>query len=106
MTDERVIQGAIRELSAVLAITEDASEIEKFLGSILTKAEIRAVATRWTLVKEIAEGVTQREIAKKYSLSLCKITRGSREFKKPDSPFRLMIERLSAVNPGDSPASR
>ncbi|NLK61659.1 MAG: transcriptional regulator, partial [Treponema sp.] len=37
-------------------------------------------------------GTTQREIAKKMGLSLCKITRGSRELKKEDSPFKKMID--------------
>ena len=46
------------------------------------------------LVKDIDAGVTQREIAKKYGMSLCKITRGSKELNKPDSAFRKMLELL------------
>jgi len=105
MTDEKVIRNAVRELSLVLAETTDPREIEDFLHSILTKTEVRAIGTRWTLVKEIDGGVTQREIAKKYSLSLCMITRGSRDLKKPDSPFKRMLEkikRLSRENPREN----
>jgi TrpR family trp operon transcriptional repressor len=97
MADEEIIRKAIRELSAVLAATEETGEIESFLFSLLTKAEIREIATRWALVREIDGGMTQREISKKYSLSLCKITRGSRELKKPDSPFKSMIGRLPGL---------
>jgi TrpR family trp operon transcriptional repressor len=92
MTEE-IISEAVRELSAALAVTGDKKEIEEFLYSLLTKAEVRAIAARWTLVKEIARGTPQRDIARKYALSLCKITRGSRELKKEKSPFRQMIER-------------
>ena len=105
MTDEKVIQAAIRELSVLFSDTRDPAEIESFLYSILTKTEIHAIGTRWTLVKEIAEGTTQREIARKYSLSLCKITRGSRELKKPDSPFRKMLDRLEKLPAANLPAS-
>jgi TrpR family trp operon transcriptional repressor len=93
MTD-KIISEAVGELSSALALTRNAEEIEDFLGSLLTKAELRAVAARWALVKAIAGGMHQRDIAKRYSLSLCKITRGSRELKKENSPFRLMLERL------------
>jgi TrpR family trp operon transcriptional repressor len=93
MTDEIVSQ-AVGELSGALAATRSAKEVEEFLGSLLTKAEIKAIAARWALVKAIAEGMHQRDIARRYSLSLCKITRGSRELKKENSPFRRMLERL------------
>jgi TrpR family trp operon transcriptional repressor len=46
------------------------------------------------LVKEIDKGSTQREIAKKFRMSLCKITRGSKELSKSDSAFRKMLELL------------
>ncbi|MDR1933747.1 MAG: trp operon repressor [Spirochaetales bacterium] len=93
MTEE-LISEAVRELTEVLAATGDKKEIGDFLSSLLTRAELRAIAARWTLVKEIARGTPQRDIAKKYSLSLCKITRGSRELKKENSPFRLMLDRV------------
>jgi TrpR family trp operon transcriptional repressor len=96
MTEE-IISEAVRELSAALAVTEDKKEIEEFFYSLLTKAEVKAIAARWTLVKEIARGTPQRDIARKYALSLCKITRGSRELKKENSPFRYMIDRIAGA---------
>ncbi|MCL1818143.1 MAG: trp operon repressor [Spirochaetaceae bacterium] len=97
MTDE-MISRAVRELSKAVAATESAKEVEEFLVSLLTQAEVKAIAARWILVKEIARGTPQRDIAKKYALSLCKITRGSRELKKENAPFRRMLER-SRRNP-------
>ncbi len=94
MMDDEVVQRSIEELSTVLAKTTEKEWIRRFLYDLLTPSEIREIAGRWLLVREIDRGTTQREIARKYSLSLCKITRGSRELKKPDSAFRYMIHML------------
>lgn len=80
------------ELSRALAAADDPDLIQGFLRSILTPAEAADVAARWALVKALDRKVPQREIAKELGLSLCKITRGSRELKKPGSPFRAMLE--------------
>jgi TrpR family trp operon transcriptional repressor len=98
MTDDKPLRDAIREISRVLAATDDSELINSFLSSILTKAEIKEIAGRWILVREIDAGMTQREIARKYSLSLCKITRGSRELKKPESSFKKMIDKLKNLS--------
>ncbi len=93
--DERgvdVVEKAFEELSEALARADDPSLVKDFLSCLLTPTELRAVSTRWALVREIDSGTTQREIAKKMGLSLCKITRGSRELKKADSPFKRMID--------------
>ncbi len=92
--DDQVVERSIEELSVVLAETTDKEWIRRFLYDLLTPSEIREIAGRWLLVREIERGTTQREIARKFSLSLCKITRGSRELKKPDSAFRYMIDKL------------
>jgi len=90
-TRTEIVNRNLRELARALALEADPRQLEEFLRSLLTPAEVVEVATRWALVKEIARHVPQREIARRYSLSLCKITRGSRELKKPDSSFRKMI---------------
>jgi TrpR family trp operon transcriptional repressor len=84
----------MREISRVLARTDDEKIIESFLKSILTPSEIGEVSSRWELVKLLHEGMSQRKIAESLGLSLCKITRGSRELKKKNSPFLYMINLL------------
>lgn len=90
--DTGLVAENLGEMAATLAATGDPVLIEEFLYSLLTKAEADEIAKRWALVKRIAEGVPQRTIASELGLSLCKITRGSRELKKADSPFRRMLE--------------
>jgi len=72
----------------------DAALIEEFLYSLLTPAEADEMAKRWALVKELSKGMAQRRIAEELGLSLCKITRGSRELKKEGSAFRALLGRL------------
>ncbi len=89
---DAISEQALRELSTALSRCTDPELISEFLMCLLTPAELQAVSRRWALVREIDTGTTQREIAKKMGLSLCKITRGSRELKKEDSPFKKMID--------------
>lgn len=82
----------LQELCLALSHTDDAQLLEEFLRCLLTKTEIRDVSYRWLLVREIDKGTTQREIARMFGMSLCKITRGSKELKKENSAFRRMLE--------------
>lgn len=85
---------ALWEMSMTLAHTDDAELIEEFFYSILTPSEQETVAARWELVKLIDQGYSQRKISEMLGLSLCKITRGSKELKKENSAFARMIHAL------------
>jgi TrpR family trp operon transcriptional repressor len=88
--DPRVAEN-LAELADILAKTGDSATIELFFRNILTPAETADIAARWALVKALDKRTPQREIARNLGLSLCKITRGSRELKKPGSAFRKML---------------
>jgi TrpR family trp operon transcriptional repressor len=88
--DPRVYEN-ISELSRSLAKTQDSTLVEDFLRCLLTPAEIADIAARWALVKALKAQIPQREIAKDLGISLCKITRGSRELKKPNSAFKRIL---------------
>jgi TrpR family trp operon transcriptional repressor len=81
----------LNELAQALAQAEDPEMIKGFLESLLTENEVNDISSRWTLVRLIERGMSQRTISRELGLSLCKITRGSRELKKDDSPFANMI---------------
>ncbi|MFH2129692.1 MAG: Trp family transcriptional regulator [bacterium] len=53
------------------------------------------MASRWGLMKDLKSGMSQRKIAKKRKISLCKITRGSRILKNPESIANQLIEEVS-----------
>ncbi len=86
---------AIKEICKLLAGIDDEELIESFFNCLFTSAELKDFANRWHLVKELDAGTTQREIARKYGMSLCNITRGSKELKKEDSAFRSMLRILN-----------
>jgi TrpR family trp operon transcriptional repressor len=96
--DDPRVKEQIAELCKVLAVTGDREMLESFFYCLLTPAETADIASRWALVKALREGKTQREIAKDLGVSLCKITRGSRELKKPGSGFRRILEVLDNLN--------
>lgn len=88
------VEQAIKELSKLIVKSGDEQFVYDFFVCLFTQPELKDIANRWFLVKEIDSGATQREIAKKYRMSLCKITRGSKELSKPDSAFKKMLELL------------
>jgi TrpR family transcriptional regulator, trp operon repressor len=83
---------AFRDISRLLAGVKDQDLILQFLEELLTPNEVTELSRRWRLVKLLHEGLPQREIATRLHLSLCKITRGSKELKRPDSAFRQILE--------------
>ena len=101
---EEELSAALREICNLLAAKHDSAFIYDFFGCLFTKSELRDFAMRWLLVREIDRGMTQREIARKYGMSLCKITRGSRELKKPDSAFRRMLDSANGIIAASAPA--
>lgn len=91
VNDEFVSEN-LKELCHLIMKSGDEHFLMDFCECLFTKAERTDFAKRWQLVKEINSGVTQRDIAKKYGMSLCKITRGSKELAKPESAFRKMLD--------------
>jgi TrpR family trp operon transcriptional repressor len=85
------------EIALCLSRIDDGARIEAFLRSLLTEAEIEEISSRWELVKMLERGVSQRKTAHALGLSLCKITRGSRELKRRPSPFREMIDTWKRI---------
>jgi TrpR family trp operon transcriptional repressor len=89
--DDPRVNENLKEVCRAFAKVKDAAFVEEFLRSLMTPAELADIAARWALVKCLQNKKPQREIAHDLGLSLCKITRGSRELKKPDPPFLKML---------------
>lgn len=85
--DEKRIATGLEEVAQHLAAMSDPAIVQEFLEQILTESEVRDLELRWGLVKLLAAGHSQRQISRELGISLCKITRGSKELKKKDSVF-------------------
>ena len=90
--DRKEIEEHLEDLAKTLTQTKDTALVKDFLHCLLTPAETADIASRWALVKALDEKIPQRIIAQRLGISLCKITRGSRELRKPDSAFRKMLD--------------
>ena len=100
--DDPRIDDNLYELAQALANTGDALLIKDFLRRLLTPAETANIASRWALVKALEQRIPQREIAKTLGISLCKITRGSREMKNPEQAFQKMLAASREIKIGNS----
>ncbi|MDD5676481.1 MAG: Trp family transcriptional regulator [Kiritimatiellae bacterium] len=84
---------ALKELATVLADTHESAAMRDLLEALLTPRERARLARRWRLVCLLTSGVHQRTIARKLGISLCNITRGSRELKRR-TVFRQKVSRF------------
>lgn len=96
VTMYRNIMKNIKAIAQVLSKINNQKLIEEFLLSILTKKELEDLSSRWELVKLLDKGISQRKIAKDLHLSLCKITRGSKELKKENSALKRIIKEINS----------
>lgn len=81
------------ELINTFSTITNKEEMQKFLEEILTDKERNSLALRWQLMKDLNAGKSQREIASDYHMSLCKITRGSKILKNPQSVCKKYINQ-------------
>ena len=88
MTD-KTMQGLCRAIAGL----RDPQDVDGFLRALLTPAERARIALRWRLVCLLEAGVKERAIADRLGISLCIITRGSRELKHGPSCFRDNVRK-------------
>ena len=79
-------------IADILVGLRDRAAAKEFLDALLTPSEMARLDLRWRLVRMLVAGVPQREIAKKLGISLCKITRGSRELKSRPAFRKIVVE--------------
>ena len=78
-------QPEVEALAALLAASASAGNLPVLLREILTPAELHNLTLRLRLLRMLCDGVSQRNITAALGISLCKITRGSRILKNPES---------------------
>jgi TrpR family trp operon transcriptional repressor len=86
-----VRKGEEDDIMRALCRVRDVGTMRRLTREILTPAERKDIALRWKLMRMLSEGVSQREIAERLGVSLCKITRGSRVLKARDCVCRRLL---------------
>lgn len=82
----------INEIGKIITSLTD-KEVCGFLSEILTPTELDTISKRWRIIKMLNENFSQREIAKKLNVSLCKVTRGAKILKQEDSITNKLIKK-------------
>ncbi|MFT5728875.1 MAG: TrpR family trp operon transcriptional repressor [Desulforhopalus sp.] len=85
---------ASEELIQIISRISDEREIERLLFELLTPQELENLTMRWQILKELYLGESQRAIASRHKMSLCKITRGSKILKKKNSITAMLIKTI------------
>ncbi len=83
---------AKEEIINIFLNVKDREELELLFEELLTPRELSDLYMRWQLMKELHEGNTQRSIAKRHRISLCKITRGSKILKTTGSMVKKILD--------------
>ncbi len=86
-----------RDLAEAFCRITDPALMIQFFSEIFTPAEIDDFVLRWRLMEMLHQGFTQREIAYRLGVSLCKITRGSKILRSGTS----ITERILKNKIGD-----
>lgn len=82
-----------KKLFEILVGVKDVKEMDKLLHELLTAKELEDIWRRWQVLEDIYRKIPQRDIAQKYKMSLCKITRGSKVLQAKDSICKRILER-------------
>lgn len=83
---------AYTELLRMLAQPRGIQDWDKLLHDLLTPKERESLAERWQIVRLLAEGMPQREIAERLGVSISKITRGSRVLQEGKGGFASALQ--------------
>jgi len=84
-----------RNFLQILAQEQDPKRLEVLSLLLFTAEERESLASRIRIIEELLKGkMTQREIAKKYGVSIAKITRGSNALKEVSEEMKKFLQNV------------
>ena len=85
-------------LAYILAIETNDEFLKELLMELFTKDERDMIWQRLKIVTLLKKKIPQYEIAKILNASLCSITRGAKELKKPNSALSTIVDKYLINN--------
>ena len=82
-----------QDIYDIFCSVSNRNEMIKLMNELLTKSEISDLTLRWNLLCMLSEGLSQREIASKLGVSLCKITRGAKILKDDKGVVKKIFDQ-------------
>lgn len=89
-------------LDAILRL-EDRAEAGPFFRDLCTLGELRDMAQRWAVVRQLAAGRHYAEISRATGASTATITRIASWLNHGEGGYRAMLDRLAKDSPGEKP---
>ena len=89
---------ALARFAEAAVLVTDPREMETFLSELLTPAELHDLVLRWELLELLERGVSQRKVAAKLGISLCKITRGAKILKRSGSVAARVLAQVKQLD--------
>ena len=84
-----------RNFLQILAQEQDPKKLGVLSLLLFTSEERESLASRIRIIEELLRGkMTQREIAKKYGVSIAKITRGSNALKEVSEEMKDFLQNV------------
>lgn len=80
-------------LAYILAMETNDEFLKELLMELFTKDERDMIWQRLKIVTLLKKKIPQYEIAKILNASLCSITRGAKELKKPNSALSTIVDK-------------
>jgi TrpR-related protein YerC/YecD len=87
---------------AILAL-EDSDEARRFFRDLCTLGELRDMAQRWAVVRQLDAGRHYAEISRETGASTATITRIASWLNHGEGGYRLMLDRLGAKPASNRP---
>lgn len=85
-------------LAYILAMETNNEFLKELLMELFTKDERDMIWQRLKIVTLLKKKIPQYEIAKILNASLCSITRGAKELKKPNSALSTIVDKYLINN--------
>lgn len=98
-------ESRLDQLIAALGSLDSPEAFRRFLLDLCTPAELEAMADRWAVVPELAEGRAYRDIHERTGVSVTTVGRVARCLALGAGGYRLAAERLGHLAPGTALAA-
>lgn len=84
------------QLFEIISKLRTPAEAKRFFTDLCTPGELKALASRWKVVKLVDKGVAYREISQQTGASTATVTRVARSLSSGESGYRFMLDRTTS----------
>jgi len=91
--EDRWMSAATRELASAFAVLRDGDEALRFLRDLCTVNELRELAARWEVARQLDAGTSYHDISDRTGASSATISRVNQWLRYGRDGYRLVLDR-------------